>query len=229
MTLGQKVIDFNNHLHFDKPLPDGIGIMNPFVHQSVRAISKTFYEKYYNDNNPRHLILGINPGRFGSGLTGIPFTDPKRLKSECQIPYNGPETHEPSSVFIYEMINAFGGPEAFYSKFYISSAFPLGFVKIDPVKQKEVNYNYYDSKALIDTVYDGIVANIKTQIALGVNTDTCFCFGTGQNKKFLDQLNEKYGFFGQIIALEHPRFIMQYKSKTKQLYIDKYLEAFACV
>lgn len=226
MTFAQKVIRFNNHLHFDKKLPDGIGIMNPFVHESVRAISKTFYEKYYNDNNPRHLILGINPGRFGAGLTGIPFTDPKRLKSECHIPYSGPETHEPSSVYIYEMINAYGGPEAFYGKFYIHSAFPLALVKIDD-KQKEVNYNYYDSKALTNAVRDHIVENIKTQIALGIVTDTCFCFGTGQNKKFLDQLNREHHFFGQIIALEHPRFIMQYKSKSKQAYIDKYLAAFA--
>ncbi len=33
----------------------------------------------------------------------------------------------------------------------------------------------------------------------------------------------EYGFFKEIIALEHPRFIMQYKSKSKQTYIDKYI------
>ena len=31
--------------------------------------------------------------------------------------------------------------------------------------------------------------------------------------------NEQYHFFEKIIALEHPRFIMQYNSKNK----DKYL------
>ena len=56
-------------------------------------------------------------------------------------------------------------------------------------------------------------------------TDTCFCFGTGKNEKFLLALNDKYRFFGKIIALEHPRFIMQYRSKRKQEYIDKYLQA----
>jgi hypothetical protein len=74
-----------------------------------------------------------------------------------------------------------------------------------------------------------IVENIKKQIALGCHTDTCFCFGTGQNEKFIKKLNEEYNFFKEIIALEHPRFIMQYKAKSKQAYIDKYLEAFSSI
>ncbi len=137
------------------------------------GIVDVFYHKYYNDNEPRSLILGINPGRFGAGLTGIPFTDPKRLISECQIPYDGKITHEPSSVFIYEMIHAFGGLKEFYKKFYISSTCPLGFTK-ESKEGKEKNYNYYDSKELLASVKDFIIDNIRKQIALGVRTDTCF-------------------------------------------------------
>ena len=59
-----------------------------------------------------------------------------------------------------------------------------------------------------------------------IDTDTAFCFGTGKNEKFLQELNEEKKYFSQIIALEHPRFIMQYKSKSKQLYIDKYVRNF---
>jgi hypothetical protein len=115
-TFADKVIAFNKALHFEGRLPEGIRIMNPFrENEFALPISTTFYKKYYNDNNVRHLILGINPGRFGAGVTGVPFTDTKRLQSECHIPFKGKETHEPSSVFIYEMINAYGGPEAFYS------------------------------------------------------------------------------------------------------------------
>jgi hypothetical protein len=54
----------------------------------------------------------------------------------------------------------------------------------------------------------------------------CFCFGTGKNERFLRKLNDEHGFFKKIIALEHPRFIMQYKAMSKQVYIDKYLAAF---
>ena len=104
----------------------------------------------------------------------------------------------------------------------------LGFTSIND-KGKEVNYNYYDSKKLTDAVYDFMVWNIETQISMGVNTDVCFCFGTGKNEQFLTKLNDKMSFFKKIVALEHPRYIMQYKSKTKQDYIDKYVSAFATV
>lgn len=227
MTFADRVIDFNKHVHFTGKLPAGIRIMNPFREdENIIPISSTFYKKFYDDYNKRHLILGINPGRFGGGVTGIPFTDTKRLKNECGIPYTGKETHEPSSVFVYDVIKAFGGVEAFYGKIYINSMSPLGFTSVAP-NGKEINYNYYDSKELTDAVYDFIVENIRTQIALGVYTDVCFCFGTGKNEQFLRKLNDKHGFFGKIVALEHPRFVMQYKSKTKQVYIDKYLEAFS--
>ena len=230
MTFAEKVIHFNDQLHYSGPeLPRGIRIMNPYRESAeANRISSEFYSKYYGDSNSRYLILGINPGRFGAGLTGVPFTDPKRLISECHIPYEGKVAHEPSSVFIYEMINAYGGPERFYAKFYINSLCPLGFTSIDE-KGREKNYNYYDSPALTAAVGDYIIENIHTQIGLGVQTDVCFCFGTGKNENYLRRLNDKYHFFGKIVALEHPRFIMQYKAKTRQDYINKYLEAFASV
>jgi len=230
MTFADKVIEFNRQLEYTgPPLPAGIRIMNPFKEEEqALQISEVFYRKYYHDNNKRHLILGINPGRFGGGVTGIPFTDPKRLQTECGIAYHGKITHEPSSVYVYEVINAYGGAQAFYSKLYINSLCPLGFTTIDS-KGREKNYNYYDSKELCTAVTPFIVGNIRKQIALGVYTDTCFCFGTGQNEKFIKKLNDEHGFFNKIIALEHPRFIMQYKTKSKQVYIDKYLEAFAAV
>ena len=201
--------------------------MNPFrENEYALKVSSEFYRKFYSDNNQRRLILGINPGRFGAGLTGVPFTDPKRLRSACGIEYDGPVTHEPSSVFVYEMIDAFGGAVAFYSQFYMHSVCPLGFTATNKAG-KEVNYNYYDSKELTASVYDFIVQHIKKQIKMGMDTDVCFCFGTGSNEKFLRALNEQHHFFSRIEALEHPRFIMQYKQKSKQQYIDKYLEAFS--
>jgi len=229
-TFADKVIRFNKQLTYTgEALPAGIRIMNPFKEfAQTLEISDSFYHKYYQDNQPRHIILGINPGRFGGGLTGIPFTDPKRLITECNIPYAGKPAHEPSSVFVYEVIHAYGGVEAFYKKFYINSLCPLGFTTTD-ARGKEKNYNYYDSRELADIVRNFIIENISKQIALGVKTDICFCFGTGKNELFLTKLNEKHGFFKKIIALEHPRFIMQYKSTSRQFYIDKYISAFKSV
>lgn len=225
-TFGEKINEFNRTLDFGGKLPDGIRIMNPFKgNDELMKVSSAFYQTYYNDTRPRHLILGINPGRFGAGVTGIPFTDTKRLKNECGISYSGKETHEPSSVFVYEVIKAYGGVTAFYRDFYINSVCPLGFT-IGDSKGKEKNYNYYDSKALTESVFEFMVESIQTQIGFGIETDIGYCFGTGQNEKFLRLLNQEYGFFKKIIALEHPRFVMQYKARSKQFYIDKYISAF---
>jgi hypothetical protein len=228
-TLAERIIAFNRTIDFKGELPLGINIMNPFKgNGDILAVSSTFYRKYYADNNPRHLILGINPGRFGAGITGIPFTDTKRLTNECDLSYSGKETHEPSSVFVYEVIEAYGGVEKFYQDFYINSISPLGFT-ISDEKGNEKNYNYYDSKELTKMMFPFMVENIYKQIALGMKTDICFCFGTGKNEKFLRLLNDKYGFFNNIVALEHPRFVMQYKAKSKPEYIDKYLKAFGLI
>jgi hypothetical protein len=225
-TFAEKVIEFNQQLEFQGELPEGIRIMNPFKeNKSVLEVSSAFYKKYYDDFQDRYMILGINPGRFGGGVTGVPFTDPKRLLEKCGIPFPGPLTHEPSSVFVYNVIDAFGGTEVFYQQFYIHSICPLGFTNATQ-QGREINYNYYDSKALTVAVYDFIVGSLQKQIAFGINTDVCFCFGTGKNEGFLRQLNQNHHFFRKIVALEHPRFVMQYKAKSKQDYIDKYLAAF---
>ncbi|MEO7531033.1 MAG: uracil-DNA glycosylase family protein [Sediminibacterium sp.] len=225
-TFAEKVIHFNKTLSFTGVLPAGIRIMNPFREdKKVNTVAAAFYRKYYNDHVMRHMVLGINPGRFGGGITGIPFTDPKRLIEKCGIPFHGELKHEPSSAYIYEMIEAFGGAEKFYHKIYINSICPLGFTSINS-KGKEVNYNYYDSKELTEAVLPFITDSIQKQIAFGIKTDIAFCFGTGKNEKFLQALNEEKKYFTNIIALEHPRFIMQYKSKLKHFYIDKYVRSF---
>jgi len=228
-TLADKIISFNQSLDYEGELPDGINIMNPFKgNDDILGVSSSFYRKYYDDNNPRHLILGINPGRFGAGVTGIPFTDTKRLTNECGLKYSGKETHEPSSVFVYEVIAAYGGADKFYNDFYINSICPLG-LTISDARGNEKNYNYYDCKELTEKMFPFMVDNIEKQIAIGMLTDICFCFGTGKNEKFLRLVNDKYGFFKDIVALEHPRFVMQYKSKYKPEYIDKYLKAFSLI
>ena len=222
----EKVVSFLNELEFKGSLPSGISIMNPFRDnpQIIPVISR-FYNKFYSDYFPRYLILGINPGRFGAGVTGIPFTDSKRLSEKCGLSIPGLDTFETSSVFIYEMIDAFGGVEKFYKKFFISAVCPLGFT-VYSKKGKSVNYNYYDSKKLTDAVMSFIIYSLNRHLDFGIERDVCFCMGTGKNYKFLVQLNEKLKFFDKIVPLEHPRFIMQYKSKQKQIYIKKYVEEF---
>ncbi len=224
MTFAEYVIRFNEHLHLEAELPENIRVMNPFrSSDEVREIASSFYRKFYSDQQPRSLILGINPGRLGAGATGIPFTDTKRLKSHCGLESTF-NLHEPSSVFVYEVIDAYGNPKSFYRQFYISSVCPLGFVRIDE-RGRETNYNYYDSAELTEAVLPFIIETLQTQIGFGIRQEKVFCMGTGKNYKFLKRLNDEHQLFGEVIPLEHPRYVMQYKSKQKRHYIDKYVNA----
>ncbi len=224
MTFADKVIAFNASLDIKETLPDKIRVLNPFKENPIiNDICHQFYHKFYNDNKERKLILGINPGRLGAGATGIPFTDTKRLKSHCEIEVDF-HLHEPSSVFVYEVIDAFGGTSNFYNQFYINSICPLGFV-IQDEKGSEKNYNYYDNKKLEKAVTPFIVETIKKQLTFGVDNNKVFCMGTGKNYKYLKNLNEQYNFFKEVVPLEHPRYVMQYKTKAKSFYISKYIEA----
>lgn len=223
--LADRIIDFYANLEFKGILPDGISVMNPLRQsRAVISVVASFYRKYYSDNNLRHIILGINPGRFGAGVTGIPFTDTIRLKDKCGLSIPGLKTYETSSVFMYEMIDRYGGPEKFYGDFYISSVSPLGFTKSE-LNGKVKNYNYYDSSDLSDSIADFAVDTINRQIELGIIRDVCFCLGSGKNYRFLLKLNSWHHFFKKIVPLEHPRFIMQYRLRQKELFISSYIES----
>jgi hypothetical protein len=58
-----------------------------------------------------------------------------------------------------------------------------------------------------------------------MRTDTVLCIGTGKNAACFSKLNERLGLFERIIALAHPRYVMQYKARSMEVYIDKYLAA----
>lgn len=229
MTFGEKVTAFLTNLEFNGSLPEGISVMNPYRdNPRVNEVITEFYTRFCNDERSRHLILGINPGRFGAGVTGIPFTDTRRLAEKCGISIQGVQTFEPSSAFVYEMIDAFGGVKKFYSYFYISAISPLGFTSSGR-KGKDINFNFYDNKYLNESVYEFIIQSLDKQMDFGIYRDVCFCLGAGKNYKFLNELNSGKRYFEKIIPLEHPRFIIQYKSKQKTEYINKYIEEFSKV
>jgi len=68
-----------------------------------------------------------------------------------------------------------------------------------------------------------IIDSINRQIDMGAFRDRAFSMGQGTNYKYLKSLNDEHGFFKEIIPLPHPRWVMQYKRKTKQVYIDEYI------
>ncbi len=218
MNYGEKIIRFLNHLSLPMELPDGIHVMNPYLSEEVRNAVACFYRKFFPDNTPRTFLIGINPGRFGAGVTGISFTDPIRLEEVCGIPNPFDKKQEISSVFIYKMINASGGPKEFYRHFYVTAVCPLGFTRDGK------NLNYYDLKELEEAVTPFIVSTLQEQLDFGANREKAYCIGEGKNYRFLKRLNREYHFFENIIPLPHPRFVMQYRYKKQDEYIKTYLE-----
>jgi hypothetical protein len=217
MTFAEHVLKFYQSLDLSTyKLPAGVEVLNPYQDKTAFDLTQKLFTKFYNDNQSRKIIIGINPGRFGGGMTGIPFTDPIRLEKVCGIPNNLPKKPELSSGFIYRMIEVFGGPEKFYRKYFFSSVSPLGFTKDGK------NLNYYDQKDLQEAVYPFIIESIKKQLTFNISTDVAFCLGEGQNYKFLQTLNNDHKFFGEIIPLPHPRFIMQYRRKRLDEFIGIY-------
>ena len=222
-TFADHVIEFNKNLNYIGNLPEGFEVLNPYLdNPETLTVMQKFYHKYYNDSVQRKFIIGINPSRHGAGVTGVPFTDTKRLESICGIKMKSARTHEVSSVFIYDMIEEYGGADLFYKDVYINSPFPLAIVR--KTKNGWLNANYYDDKELFEAVKSFMIESLKKHISLNLYTSEVFILGK-KNADFISKLNKEAKLFDTMTVLEHPRYIQQYKSKEKQLYIDKYILA----
>ena len=223
-TLAQQIISFNRQVQFNGELPEGYGVINPFIDdQTTMAVMEQFYMKFYNDRQARKFLIGINPSRHGAGITGVPFTDTKRLESHCGIPVPGRHSHELSSVFIYDVIAAYGGAEAFYSRCFINSPFPLALIK-QSAMGRWVNVNYYDSRALWSLLKPHMKVYLKRFSEFHIDPTEVIILGK-KNALFIQEVNQELNLFKKITVLEHPRFIQQYRSRDRDAYILKYLRA----
>jgi hypothetical protein len=206
-------------------LPPGVRMLHPYRNPATWEVVTAFYHQFYADSGPRHLILGINPGRLGAGTTGIPFTDPIRLQSHCGLPWNGPTSYETSSAFVYQVIDQWGGASAFYRDFFIGAVSPLGLVQTTP-SGGEVNANYYDSPAIFQALLPFMQANLRWQAQHTVSKRVLL-YGQGKNLAALNRMNQTLHLFQEVRAVEHPRYIMQYKAKQVPLFVNRHVEALA--
>lgn len=218
-TWAQNLLHFYSSLQPAKDLPNDIEWLHPQQSNDVMQLVEKFLFKFYNDDDPRNILLGINPGRFGAGLTGVNFTASKQLTQCCKIENGLKQQTELSAEFIYEVIERYGGTKKFYQDFFIGSVSPLGFV------QRGKNINYYDDKELLKTVEPFIVQNIQKLLSFHARRNVCLCIGGEKNFKYLTGLNNRFHFFKSIIPLPHPRFILQYRRKEKETYVQQYLNA----
>jgi hypothetical protein len=218
-TFASKAIKYFSKLKTPAKLPSGVQILNPYKKTKVKLAVEEFYKKFYNDERKRIYILGINPGRFGGGLTGISFTDPVALKKYCGIDNPFGNREELSSKFIYQAITRYSGVNKFFSDFFLSAIYPLALIK------DEKNYNYYDDKKLFSFLKPYLLVSLKKQIEFGANRHVVICLGK-KNGEYLKILNGELNLFNQIEILDHPRYIMQYRKKKMDGYLEQYIATF---
>jgi hypothetical protein len=218
MTFAARALRFFKSLDFPAALPKSVELMNPYRDAATFGYVTAFFDKFYSDDAERVSLWGINPGRHGGGLTGLAFTDPIALKEYLGIEHSLTGRREPSSMFIYNVIERFGGAEKFYGRFYINSLSPLGFTRLGR------NYNFYDDAQLLTVAMPFIVSSMRAQLKFGVRRHVAICLGTGKLYDVFTDINHTEGFFKKIIPVEHPRFVMQYRRKRQAEFVEKYLD-----
>ena len=216
MSFNKSIIKYFKTLESPDNILKDVSVLDPYSDSDMFSNVEAFYNKFYNDSNKRIFIYGINPGRLGAGSTGIPFTDGITLNQNCGIKNERCVLREPSAQFLYKYIDMYGGVDKFYTKFFFTNVCPIGFIKDNK------NYNYYDSPELLKNLKKYIVENIEKQISFGADRECAIVFGIGKNYKIFSAINDEYGFFKKVTPLEHPRYIIQYKSKDINKYLKKY-------
>ena len=139
-TFADKAINF--FLSIKDPIPNHSEIKSLSIFQDDSVIENLnlFYQKYYSDTHKRTFVIGINPGRLGSGVTGIPFTDTHTLHTLLNISQKGTISKEPTAQFVSKLIKRYTNPADFYKKYFLTSLSPVGFTK------DELNFNFYDDE-----------------------------------------------------------------------------------
>ncbi len=221
-TFADRALDYYLHLTEPTGLPPGVSAMNPYLRPEVQAVVTQFYQKFYANTAPRVYVLGINPGRYGAGVTGISFTTPQALVAHCGIanelpPIAAANRPELSSRFIYRIVEAFGGAATFYGRFFLSSLYPLALVKDGK------NYNYYDDRTTTEALWPIITESLRQQLQFGAHRRVAVCLGR-KNERYFQRLNDEQGFFDRILTLDHPRYILQYRAKEVEAFAEKYIQ-----
>ncbi len=217
-SFAQGVVGFLTHHRRPAGLPGGIDVLDPYHDPEVVRVLGEMAHRYYGTAPDRLSVWGINPGRFGAGITGLSFTDPWAVAHQLGIQTTLKGRREISAEFISDVIDAYGGPAAFYRDTYLGAVSPLGFVC------NGVNVNFYDTPELMRAVTPYAIASMCAQVGLGLRTDAAVILGTGKLRQVIERDIRTALPFESVVYLEHPRFIMQYRRSQRSAYVDRYVE-----
>ncbi|GGG54049.1 uracil-DNA glycosylase family protein [Hymenobacter glacieicola] len=217
MSFSDRLLHFLTEFPLPATLPENVEAFSPYQESTPRALFTQFARQYYAGNQRRVALLGINPGRLGNGRTGVAFTDPVALAA-WGIANELPRRREPSSEFIQAVVEAMGGPTAFYQRFFLGSLYPLVLLR------NGLNYNFYDSPAVTAALWPTIQQGMKRQVEkVGLARHAAICLGR-RNALYFNRLNEELQLFDQIHVLDHPRYLMQYKRRHLTENVARYVE-----
>ncbi len=186
----------------------GITMLREFL--PYRPIAEQFWQQYVPEPLPQTVIVGLNPGRLGAGLTGIPLLDFRSLANllpDTQLPRN--ET-EPSANFFHRVVQNIGA-EKFYREFYVSNVSAVGYVRdnkncnypdLPDAAQRIIEQRFLDEMAVLAP---------KRIIALGREVEATVqrLFSGGSVT---------------ISHLPHPSWIMTYRLREAQSWVRRYTQ-----
>lgn len=215
---GRFVEHFLSNVTVGVELPADVQVLRPYTDPEVRRVLRLMCRKYYAGGHPRVGVWGINPGRFGAGVTGLSFTDPWAVAHDLGIPTTLEGRRELSAEFISRVIAAYGGAQKFYRDVYMSALCPLGFTRHD------VNINFYDDVQLAKTIRSKIIEWMSQALDAGVRRDVTIVLGAGKLRSFMEKHIRTDVGLAEVVYLDHPRYIMQYRRRDVEAYVELYVE-----
>lgn len=189
-TMAQTLIDISH------TLSDAVGSMafaEPVTHVynplEYAAGLHDAYLSTYGAKSPREILLvGMNPGPWGMGQTGVPFGDvdmvrdwmgldlpvDKPAREHPKRPVEGLDCHrnEVSGSRLWGWAKArFGEPEAFFDRFFVHNYCPLLFLE-DSGRNRTPNRLKADERRALfppcDAALRGIVEALEPEHVIGV-------------------------------------------------------------
>lgn len=109
-----------------------ISILPGFTEQA--DLVRSYYKKYYSKPGHRIVFCGINPGKYGAGITGVPFIDFHGISR--LLPGHDREEKERTAQFMLSIIEEYGAGE-FQDAVYLTNLSWYGF------QRDGRNLNYY--------------------------------------------------------------------------------------
>ena len=173
-----------------------------------REVADAFWSTFYPGDLPREVICGLNPGRLGAGLTGVPFTD--FLSLSKLLPGIKRNDTEASAQFFFQVVQAVGA-EAFFKRFYVTNISAVGFLKAGK------NLNYHD---LPQGARGVVERNFNEEMQVVAPTRV---IALGRHAYASVKKNLPSGV--EVSYLAHPSWIMTYRRSEADAWVRRYIDA----